>query len=73
MKVLIAKNSDEILGFTSFSVEASELMAAMQSAMLGHLPYTILRDAMLSPSDDIRRAETTIGDRSGAMRPSPKE
>jgi len=48
MKVLIAKNSDEILGFTAFSVEASELMAAMQTAMLGHLPYTILRDAMLA-------------------------
>ena len=48
MKVLIAKNSDEILGFTAFSVEASELMAAMQTAMLGHLPYTILRDAILA-------------------------
>jgi pyruvate/2-oxoglutarate dehydrogenase complex dihydrolipoamide dehydrogenase (E3) component len=48
MKVLIAKDSDEILGFTAFSVEASELMAAMQTAMLGHLPYTILRDAILA-------------------------
>lgn len=48
MKVLIATNSDEILGFTAFSVEARELMAAMQTAMLGHLPYTILRDAMLA-------------------------
>jgi pyruvate/2-oxoglutarate dehydrogenase complex dihydrolipoamide dehydrogenase (E3) component len=48
MKVLIAKNSDEILGFTAFSVEASELMAAMQTAILGHLPYTILRDAILA-------------------------
>jgi pyruvate/2-oxoglutarate dehydrogenase complex dihydrolipoamide dehydrogenase (E3) component len=48
MKLLIAKDSDEILGFTAFSVEASELMAAMQTAMLGHLPYTILRDAILA-------------------------
>jgi pyruvate/2-oxoglutarate dehydrogenase complex dihydrolipoamide dehydrogenase (E3) component len=48
MKVLVAKNSDEILGFTAFGFEASEQMAAMQTAMLGHLPYTLLRDAILT-------------------------
>jgi pyruvate/2-oxoglutarate dehydrogenase complex dihydrolipoamide dehydrogenase (E3) component len=44
MKVLVARNSDEILGFTAFGYEASELMAAM----LAHLPYTVLRDAILT-------------------------
>lgn len=48
MKVLVSKNSDEILGFTAFGFEASELLAAMQTAMLGHLPYTVLRDAILA-------------------------
>ena len=48
MKVLIAKESDEILGFTAFGFEASEQMVAMQTAMLGHLPYTVLRDAILT-------------------------
>jgi pyruvate/2-oxoglutarate dehydrogenase complex dihydrolipoamide dehydrogenase (E3) component len=48
MKVLVAKDSDEILGFTAFGFEASELMVAMQTAMLGHLPYTVLRDAILT-------------------------
>ena len=48
MKALIAKDSDEILGFTAFGVEASELMVAVQTAMLGHLPYTVLRDAILA-------------------------
>jgi pyruvate/2-oxoglutarate dehydrogenase complex dihydrolipoamide dehydrogenase (E3) component len=48
MKVLIAESSDEILGFTAFGFEASELMVAMQIAMLGHLPYTVLRDAILT-------------------------
>jgi pyruvate/2-oxoglutarate dehydrogenase complex dihydrolipoamide dehydrogenase (E3) component len=48
MKALIAKNSDEILGFTAFGFEASELMVAMQTAMLGHLPYAVLRDAILT-------------------------
>ncbi len=48
LKMLIAKESDEILGFTAFGFEASELMVAVQTAMLGHLPYTILRDAILT-------------------------
>jgi pyruvate/2-oxoglutarate dehydrogenase complex dihydrolipoamide dehydrogenase (E3) component len=48
IKALIAKDSDEILGFTAFGVEASELMVAVQTAMLGHLPYTVLRDAILA-------------------------
>src|SRR5262249_18707851 len=47
-KALIAKDSDEILGFTAFGVDASELMVAVQIAMLGHLPYTALRDAILA-------------------------
>src|SRR6266478_1721071 len=48
MKVLVAKDGDEILGFTAFAFEASELMVAMQTAMLGHVPYTVLRDAILT-------------------------
>jgi pyruvate/2-oxoglutarate dehydrogenase complex dihydrolipoamide dehydrogenase (E3) component len=48
MKMLIAKDSDEILGFTAFGFEASEQMVAVQTAMLGHLPYTMLRDAILT-------------------------
>jgi pyruvate/2-oxoglutarate dehydrogenase complex dihydrolipoamide dehydrogenase (E3) component len=48
MKVLVARDSDEIVGFTAFGFEASELMVAMQTAMLGHLPYTVLRDAILT-------------------------
>jgi len=48
MKVLIAKDSDEILGFTAFGFEASEQMAAAQTAMIGHMPYTMLRDAIFT-------------------------
>jgi pyruvate/2-oxoglutarate dehydrogenase complex dihydrolipoamide dehydrogenase (E3) component len=43
LKMLIAADSDEILGFTAFGVEASELMAAVQVAMIGRMPYTTLR------------------------------
>ena len=48
MKMLIGKDSDEILGFTAFGIEASELMAAVQTAMVGRLPYTALRDAIFA-------------------------
>jgi pyruvate/2-oxoglutarate dehydrogenase complex dihydrolipoamide dehydrogenase (E3) component len=46
MKMLIAADSDEILGFTALGAEASELMAAVQTAMIGRLPYTTLRRAI---------------------------
>jgi pyruvate/2-oxoglutarate dehydrogenase complex dihydrolipoamide dehydrogenase (E3) component len=48
MKMLIDRASDRILGFTVFGVEASELMATVQTAMLGQLPFTLLRDAMFT-------------------------
>jgi hypothetical protein len=35
LKVLIGAESDEILGFTAFGVEADEMMAVVQTAMLG--------------------------------------
>jgi pyruvate/2-oxoglutarate dehydrogenase complex dihydrolipoamide dehydrogenase (E3) component len=47
MKALVA-DSDRILGFTAFGAEASELLAAVQTAMIGKLPYTSLRDGIFS-------------------------
>ena len=43
MKMLVAADSDQILGFTVFGAEASELMLAVQTAMIGQVPYTMLR------------------------------
>ena len=48
MKMLIGKQNDEIVGFTAFGIEASELMAAVQTAMVGRLPYTVLRDTIFA-------------------------
>jgi pyruvate/2-oxoglutarate dehydrogenase complex dihydrolipoamide dehydrogenase (E3) component len=45
LKALIGAD-DRILGFTAFGAEASELMAVVQTAMLGGMPYTVLRDAI---------------------------
>ncbi|HEY2827581.1 MAG TPA: FAD-dependent oxidoreductase [Pirellulales bacterium] len=44
-KALIGTD-DHILGFTAFGAEASEMMAVVQTAMMGRLPYTALRDAI---------------------------
>jgi len=46
MKALIAKESDQILGFTMFGLEAGEVIAVAQTAMLGEMPYTVMRDAI---------------------------
>ena len=48
VKMLVDTASDRILGFTAFGVEGSEMMAAVQTAMLGGLPYTVLRDAIFT-------------------------
>lgn len=48
MKMLIESGSDRIVGFSVFGAEASELMAVVQTAMLGQLPFTALRDAIFT-------------------------
>jgi pyruvate/2-oxoglutarate dehydrogenase complex dihydrolipoamide dehydrogenase (E3) component len=48
MKMLIEADSDRILGFTVFGVDASEPMSIVQTAMLAELPYTALRDAIFT-------------------------
>jgi pyruvate/2-oxoglutarate dehydrogenase complex dihydrolipoamide dehydrogenase (E3) component len=48
MKMLIDAKSDRILGFTVLGIEGSEMMAAVQTAMVGGLPYPVLRDAIFT-------------------------
>ena len=48
MKVLVEPSGDRILGFAMLGTEAGEVVAAVQTAMLGGLPYTALRDAILA-------------------------
>ncbi len=54
MKMLIGKDNDEILWFTAFGVEASELMAAVQTAMVERMPFTMLRDAIFTHRRSLR-------------------
>jgi pyruvate/2-oxoglutarate dehydrogenase complex dihydrolipoamide dehydrogenase (E3) component len=48
MKALLDADTDHILGFTAFGVDAGEVMAVVQLAMSAGLPYTILRDSILT-------------------------
>jgi pyruvate/2-oxoglutarate dehydrogenase complex dihydrolipoamide dehydrogenase (E3) component len=46
LKALVGVDNDLILGFTAFAVDAGEIMASVQTAMIAGLPYTALRDAI---------------------------
>jgi pyruvate/2-oxoglutarate dehydrogenase complex dihydrolipoamide dehydrogenase (E3) component len=48
LKILVDAQTDRILGFTALGAEGSEMMAAVQTAMLGGLPYTLLSDAIFT-------------------------
>ena len=48
LKVLIAAKDDKILGFTGFGVGAGEIMATVQLAMRAGLPYTMVRDMIIT-------------------------
>ena len=48
MKALIDVGSDRILGFAALGVGAGETMAIVQVAMSAGLPYTALRDSILT-------------------------
>jgi pyruvate/2-oxoglutarate dehydrogenase complex dihydrolipoamide dehydrogenase (E3) component len=48
LKALIDTESDRLLGFTALGIEAGEIIATVQVAMLAGLPYTALRDAIFT-------------------------
>jgi pyruvate/2-oxoglutarate dehydrogenase complex dihydrolipoamide dehydrogenase (E3) component len=48
MKALVSAADNRILGFAMIGAGAGEVMAAVQTAILASLPYTSLRDAILT-------------------------
>lgn len=48
LKALVEAEGDRILGFTAFGVGAGEVMSCVQIAMIAGLPYTALRNAILT-------------------------
>ncbi len=48
MKAIVDAETDQILGATVLGIEGGEVMAVLQMAMMGGLPYTALRDAVFA-------------------------
>jgi pyruvate/2-oxoglutarate dehydrogenase complex dihydrolipoamide dehydrogenase (E3) component len=48
LKALVEADNDGLLGFTMLGPDAGEVIAVVQTAMLGGLPYTALRDALFT-------------------------
>ena len=48
LKALVETDGDRILGFTGFGVDVGEVLSSVQIAMAAGLPYTALRDAILT-------------------------
>jgi pyruvate/2-oxoglutarate dehydrogenase complex dihydrolipoamide dehydrogenase (E3) component len=48
LKCLVERDSNRILGFAAFGVGAGEMMGCVEIAMLGRMPYTTLREAVLA-------------------------
>ena len=48
MKAVVDANSDQILGCAVLGIEGGEVMAMMQIAMMGRVPYTALRDGVFA-------------------------
>jgi pyruvate/2-oxoglutarate dehydrogenase complex dihydrolipoamide dehydrogenase (E3) component len=48
MKAIVDAETDQILGATVLGLEGGEIMAQLQIAMMGKLPYTTLRDAIFA-------------------------
>ncbi|MCA1667692.1 MAG: mercuric reductase [Thermomicrobia bacterium] len=48
MKAVVDTTSGQILGCAILGVEGGEIMSVIQMAMIGHLPYPVLKDAVLA-------------------------
>jgi pyruvate/2-oxoglutarate dehydrogenase complex dihydrolipoamide dehydrogenase (E3) component len=48
MKAVVDADTNQIIGFTILGVLGGELMTVVQMAMMGKLPYTVLKDAVFA-------------------------
>ncbi len=48
LKAVVDAENDQILGFAALALEGGEVMAAVQIAIMGKLPYTALRDGIFA-------------------------
>jgi len=48
IKAIVGADTDQILGAAVLGVEGGEIMSMLQLAMMGKLPYAVLRDAVFA-------------------------
>ena len=72
LKALVEANGDRILGFTAFAVDGGEIMSSVQIAMIGGLPYTALRDAILAHPTLAEGLETLFSSEPTTLKPPHK-
>ena len=48
MKAIVDGETGQILGFAALGLEGGEIMAMVEIAMMGKLPYTALRDGIFA-------------------------
>jgi pyruvate/2-oxoglutarate dehydrogenase complex dihydrolipoamide dehydrogenase (E3) component len=48
MKAVVDADTKQILGCAVLGIEGGELMAMFEIAMMAHLPYTVLKDAIFA-------------------------
>ena len=48
LKAVVDAGNNQILGFAALAMEGGEIMAAVQIAMMGKIPYTALRDGIFA-------------------------
>lgn len=48
MKAIVDADSQQILGCAILGVEGGEIMSALELAMMGHLPYTTVKEAIFA-------------------------
>ncbi len=51
MKVIVDAKTDQILGCTVLGIEGGEIMAMLQIAMMGKLPYKVLEGSDICAPD----------------------
>jgi pyruvate/2-oxoglutarate dehydrogenase complex dihydrolipoamide dehydrogenase (E3) component len=61
MKALVDPETDRIVGATVLAVHGGELMSVLQTAMMGDLPYTALRDAVYAHPTLAESVENLFG------------
>src|SRR5947209_14247505 len=48
MKAVVDADTDQILGCAVLGIEGGEIMAILEVAMIGKVPYTVLRDGVFA-------------------------